>query len=225
MVKNSVVISVGGSLINPDKPDVEYIKKLASLLKKLHKKYSLGIVVGGGKPARDYAKAMREISGNESLADRVAILSTFQNAHLVAAALGEVAFFTQSRSFEFNIPEDKIVLMGGTIPGITTDADAALLAEKMSAVRLVNLSNVDGIYDKDPKEKGARKIATLSFEDMLKMASSSDKRSAGEHFIFDLVACKLIARSRIETHFVHGKNLADVENAINGKKHGGSVVK
>ncbi|HIH18796.1 TPA: hypothetical protein HA225_02360, partial [Candidatus Micrarchaeota archaeon] len=45
------------------------------------------------------------------------------------------------------------------------------------------------------------------------------------HFVFDFLACKLIARSKIEAHFVHGKNLLDVRKAVEGKPHGGTVVK
>ena len=42
--------------------------------------------------------------------------------------------------------------MGGTIPGIITDADAALLAEAINSRRLVNISNVDAIYDSNQKK-------------------------------------------------------------------------
>ncbi len=65
----------------------------------------------------------------------------------------------------------------------------------------------------------------MSYDELIALAASSDKRKAGTNFVFDLLACKLISRSNIETHFVSGKSLKDVEAAIEGKKHSGTVVK
>jgi uridylate kinase len=52
----------------------------------------------------------------------------------------------------------------------------------------------------------------------------SDKRMAGTNFVFDMLACKLIARSKIETHFVSFRKMDDLESAVEGKKHSGTVV-
>jgi len=224
-----IVLSVGGSLINPGEPDVKYLQRIAELLR--HNR-GLGIiaVTGGGRPARTYANTIRALGGNEFMADETAILSTRQNAHLLIGAIGK-------KDGHVIVPQDfdeaarsalsgRIVVMGGTIPGLTTDADAALLAEKLQAERIVNLSNVDGIYDSDPRKNArAKKFAQMNFQQLLSLAMRSDERTAGTHFIFDVFACKIIARSRIETHFVNGKNLIDVENAMRGKKHGGTVVR
>jgi len=115
--------------------------------------------------------------------------------------------------------------MGGTIPGITTDTDSVLLAEAIKAKRLVNVSNVSGIYDSDPKtNKNAKKFERLTYDQLISLAMESDKRTAGTNFVFDLLACKLIARSSIEGHFVSWKDMDDVKAAIDGKKHGGTVV-
>ncbi len=121
--------------------------------------------------------------------------------------------------------ENKAVVMGGTIPGITTDTDSVLLAEAVGAGRLVNVSNVDAIYDSDPrKNPNAKRYVKMGYEELIALASQSDKRMAGTNFVFDLLACKLIARSKIETHFVSYKKMDDLEAAIEGKKHGGTVV-
>jgi len=224
-----IVLSLGGSLINPGKPDVVYLRKLADVLRK-NRSQGIIVVTGGGKPARTYAEAIRQLGGNEFKADEAAILSTRQNAHLLIAALGR-------RDGHVVVPQDfdeaaraalsgRIVVMGGTIPGLTTDADAALIAEKLHAGRILNLSNVDGVYDSDPrKNKQAKKFKQMPFLQLLKLAIRGDERSAGTHFIFDVFASKIIARSRIETHFVHGKKLDDVANAMKGKKHNGTIVK
>jgi uridylate kinase len=225
-----VVLSIGGSSIIPDgKPDLQFLKAMANLIKK--SKNSFGILCGGGTFARVYASAARELGASEYEADSIAIRSTRQNAHLLLMALRSVGVDACERVIDdFELAkeparESKAVVMGGTIPGITTDTDSVLLAEAIGGKRLVNISNVDAIYDSDPKKNpNAKKFSKMTYEELITLASSSDKRMAGTNFVFDLLACKLIARSKIETHFVSFKRMDDVENAIEGKKHGGTVV-
>ncbi len=223
-----VVLSVGGSSVNPKgEPDLGFLRSLAKMIKKSKNKF--GILTGGGSIARVYAKAARAIGATEYEADSIAITSTKQNAQLVIAALKCAGIdvypklvddFEEARGLS-----NKVVVMGGTIPGITTDTDAVLLGEAIGAKRLVNISNVDAIYDSDPrKNKSAKKYAKMSYEELITLATSSDKRKAGTHFVFDLLACKLIARSKMEAHFVSGKVEKEIENAIEGKKHSGTVV-
>ncbi len=221
-----VVLSLGGSIVNPEKPNTEYLKKLAKIIKK--SKHKFGIVCGGGFPARQYANAAKKLGANEFEADEIAIRSTKQNAHLVKIALGDLAYPEVIDAFEKApacLEKHKVVVMGGTIPGITTDTDAMLLAEKLHAKRFLNLSNVDGIYDKDPKKGNAKKYKRITKQELLKMAEKNDERKAGQNFVFDIVACKLLNRTDIEVHFVKGTDLKQVELAINGKKHNGTVVK
>lgn len=225
-----VVLSMGGSSIIPDgKPDLGYLKAMAQLIKK--SKNSFGILCGGGTVARLYANAARELGAGEYEADSIAIRSTRQNAHLVVTALKAAGVFVYDRVIDdFELAKEpsrecKAVVMGGTIPGITTDTDSVLLAEAIGAERLVNISNVDAIYDSDPrKNPNAKKFAKMTYEELNALAGASDMRKAGTNFVFDLLACKLIARSKIETHFVSFKKMADVEAAIEGRKHGGTVV-
>ena len=226
-----VVLSIGGSSINPEgKPDLGFLRSMAQMIKK--SRNSFGILTGGGSIARVYANAVRELGAGEYEADSIAITSTRQNGQLVVAALrgaGVNVHGTVLKDFEKakeQACENQAVVMGGTIPGITTDTDSVLLAEAMGAKRLVNISNVDAVYDSDPrKNPGAKKFTKMTYDELILLASESDKRLAGTHFVFDMLACKLIARSKIETHFVSCKNLSDVEKAIDGKAHGGTVVR
>jgi uridylate kinase len=222
-----IVLSVGGSMINPGRPNMKFLGELAVVLARAHRRNGLAVVTGGGAPAREFANAIRGMGGTHFLADKAAILSTRQNALLLISALGKDAWTTVPSTFDEAVDfsrSGRIVVMGGTIPGITTDADAALLAEALGAERIVNVSKVDGIYSSDPKKDvNAKKIGRLGFGKLLELASAGDRRVAGENFVFDLVACKIVARSGIETHFV-GPDGRDIENAISGKRHSGSIV-
>lgn len=225
-----VVLSIGGSAINPKgEPDLNFLKSIARMIKK--SKNSFGIVAGGGSIARTYAKAARKLGAGEYEADSIAITATRQNAQLLISALLAAGvkvyrnvitdFDTAKQAAESN----RVVVMGGTIPGITTDTDSVLLAEAIGAKRLVNISNVDAIYSSDPrKNPKAKRYSKMGYMELNALAVESDKRTAGMHFIFDMLACKLIARSGIEGHFVSGKKMKDVENAIEGRKHSGTVV-
>jgi uridylate kinase len=223
-----VVLSIGGSALMPgNKPNIKLIKKLAQMFAK--SKHDFAVVVGGGPPARTYANAARELGANEFDADSIAIMSTKQNAKLLLSALGDMAPSDVLHDFEEAreaAKAYKVVVMGGTIPGITTDTDSVLLAEAIGAKRLVNVSNVTGIYESDPrKSKRAKKFDRMNYDQLVDLAIESDKRKAGTNFVFDLLACKLIQRSGIEAHFVAWENTKEISSAIEGKKHSGTVVK
>jgi len=223
-----VVLSIGGSSINPDgKPDLVFLRAIAKIIK--NSKNTFGILTGGGLSARIYANAARELGASEYEADSIAITSTKQNAQILIAALKGDGIDVYGRVLsEFEkakTKSNKVVVMGGTIPGITTDTDAVLLAEATGGRKLVNISNVEAVYDSDPrKNPNAKKFAKMSYEELISLASASDKRMAGTNFVFDMLACKLIARSNIETHFVSCKKMDDIKNAIEGKGHGGTIV-
>jgi len=223
----TIVLSLGGSLVNPGTPDKQYVSSLARLLRST--KHKFGIVVGGGRLARKWAEAARKKGASEFEADEAAIDATKKNAQFVIDTIGRDVNRVVCNTFEQareHAEKHRFVVMGGTIPGITTDSDATLLAECLKAKRLVNLSNIDGIYSDNPvRNRNARKFPRLSYQQLIDLAGKHDMRKAGTHFVFDFLACKLIARSKIEAHFVHGRNLLDVRRAIEGKPHGGTVVK
>ncbi|MCX6769522.1 MAG: UMP kinase [Candidatus Micrarchaeota archaeon] len=223
----TIVLSLGGSLVNPGTPDLQYVSSLVRLLRST--KYRFGIVVGGGKLARIWADAMRKKGASEFEADEVAIKATKKNAQIVADIIKKDVNRKVCDSFDSareQAKKHRFVVMGGTIPGITTDSDAVLLAECLGAKRVLNLSNIDGIYSDNPvRNHNAKKFRRMSYAQLIDLAGKNDMRKAGTHFVFDFLACKLVARSKIEAHFVHGKNLLDVRKAIEGRQHGGTVVK
>lgn len=223
-----IVLSLGGSMVNTENgTDNAYIAKIKEIITKNENKF--GIVVGGGFGARKVAKKMREKGRSEFECDEAAIKITWKNAQAVATGFGDLAYPKAIKDFKKARKEadnKKVVVMGGTIPGVTTDTDSVLLAEALHAPRLVNISNTPAIYDSNPKENpNAKKFDKMTYDELIELAVRSDKRTAGTNFVFDLLACKLIARSKIETHFVSGKNLEDVKNAIEGNVHNGTVVK
>lgn len=220
-MQNNAVISLGGSTIFNEKGvDIDFIRKFSNEVKKSLSRGA--IIVGGGKIARVYSSAMRELTNNEFFSDDIAIKSTRQNALLIKHAIGkEAEMIKYPKQASGN---SRFYVSGGYLPGLTTDACSVLVAEVMGINKIINISNIDAVYDKDPKLPGAKKIRKINIDDFFKLAEKSDDRKAGTNFIFDVVGAKLAMRSLKEIHFV-GKDIEEIKKAIHGKEHNGTVCK
>ena len=222
-----VVISVGGSILVPDEIDVDYMHELAELTNKLSDRHQISIVTGGGKTARKYIEPARRFGASEIFCDLIGITATRLNARLLAAVIGEKANLEPPKDFIAALKAmnfGKIVVMGGTHPGHSTDAVSALLAEYINADLLINATDVDGIYDKDPqKYKNAKMYKKLSVEQLVDMVKSYSL-GAGKYELIDILAAKIIQRSKIRTIFLNGRNLKNMRTTIEGKKFIGTVI-
>ncbi len=222
-----VVISVGGSILVPNEIDVDYMHELAELTNKLSDRHQISIVTGGGKTARKYIEPARRFGASEIFCDLIGITATRLNARLLAAVIGEKANLEPPKDFIAALKAmnfGKIVVMGGTHPGHSTDAVSALLAEYINADLLINATDVDGIYDKDPqKYKNAKMYEKLSVEQLVDMVKSYSL-GAGKYELIDILAAKIIQRSKIRTIFLNGRNLKNMRTTIEGKKFIGTVI-
>jgi len=230
--RRPVVISLGGSMLfdSRGRLDRNYLKRVCSLFSSLKNRgRKLAVVVGGGATAREYCDAVRELTGNEFFADRVAVEGTRLNALLIILCLGNDAHpkVVVDPDQAFHALQSNLIPVGaGMLEGMTTDADAVLLAERLGASRLVNVSRVPGVYSADPlKSPRAKKFSSMTHAALTGLAIAFDQRRAKTQFVFDLIACKLAQRSNLELHFVDGKNLEEVEKAVTGEKHSGTVVR
>jgi uridylate kinase len=222
-----VVISIGGSVLVPDSHDADYIKSLVSLLKEISASYRLFIVTGGGKVARYYIKLGRALGISEDELDELGIGATRLNAQFLIQSIKDQANPKPAQTIEEAAEagrEHGIVIMGGTTPGHTTDAVSASLAEKVGAARLVNATNVDGVYDSDPKKNpDAKKFNKMSYDELNSLVSG-DHGKAGPNVIFDPKGAKIIARMKIPLLVCNGRNIEALKNAILGKEFEGTTI-
>ncbi|HEC82772.1 MAG TPA: UMP kinase, partial [Thermoplasmatales archaeon] len=213
-----IVISLGGSLISLNEPD--YIRNVADLIKKISDDFELYVVVGGGKLARNYINTARKFCNDELYLDRIGIFATRINALLLNTFFKKDIPETVEEVMDIKPP----VIMGGTTPGHSTDAVSAMVARKVKAKRLIIATDVDGIYDKDPKKnKDAKKFDIIDIKELIKISGRTWKK-AGESAVIDAIACRIIEEEKIPTFVLNGKNLKELENAIYGKKFNGTVV-
>jgi len=224
---DAIVASVGGSIVVPGDDDAPFIKELAAMLLRVAESHKLYVVVGGGKVARYYIRTGRQLVQDEKFLDEMGIGATRLNARLLAAALGGSANKSVPETIETAADVGKdyaIVIMGGTVPGHTTDAVSAMLAEKVGAARLVNATSVDGVYTADPnKDPGATKMPRLTFQELIDIVGT-EHGEAGPNVVIDPVAAGIIARIKLPTYVVKGRDLKEFENALLGKEFIGTII-
>lgn len=225
--KENLVISIGGSILQPEDEDVNYIKSLSALLLKNIEDYNFYIVIGGGKTARKYIQWGRSLGADESSLDDIGISSSRLNARLLIAGLGQNVYPKPAKNFDEAMSAGNhypIVTMGGTHPGHTTDAVAAMLAEKLGSERFINATSVDGVYTADPnKDKEAKKIEKLGYDKLIEIVSKSENK-AGPNVVIDPLAAKIIKRAELKTYVLEGNDLDCLENAISDQDFSGSLI-
>lgn len=221
-------ICLGGSILVPEQPDVDTVRTAASVLRDLRKKgYELLVVAGGGKVARVYIDTARKFKATDVDCDTLGIDVTRLNARLLISALGDIAEQNPVTTFEAAVRvmlRGKIPVMGGTVPGHTTDAVAAGLADASRSDLLIFFTNVDGIYTADPKlDPRAKKIETMTSRQLLEMVAGVEMKP-GITTIVDPISAKIIDRSRIKT-LVLGKNeISHLQKILEGAEHSGTTV-
>jgi len=218
-----IVISLGGSLINPGKVDYEFLKQFKKTISKLNHKFI--IVTGGGKIAREYINALRKEKLNEKVLSLIGIKTTKLNAMLVSNFLKSHILIPDSLIDVSKLSKKKRVIVCGALgykPDMTSDGTAADIARWWKADLFINMTNVKGLYDKDPRKfKNAKFISSIKFSDFLAKANKI-KFKAGQHFVLDQSGAKIITKYKIKTAILKGnKNL---ENCIKGRKFIGTII-
>jgi len=222
-MKKRVVIKLSGRVFGMD--NVKVLKDYASFLVKISKICQPVIVAGGGKIARHYITHARSSGADESTLDELGIEISRLNAKLLIYALKQKAYShppTTLQEVRHAVDSGLIVVTGGLHPGQSTNGTAALIAEKIKASEFLNATDVDGVYDKDPNRyKNAKKFKKMELKDLRKMLVHEDS-VAGGYDLMDIVALKIIERSKIKTRILKA-DLKTLEKAIKGNSVGTEI--
>ena len=227
------VLSVGGSIVAPDKPDFDFLDKFSKIIRAwlsqdLSRK--LIMVIGGGAPARDYQNAYRKVCDlckkniNNDEADWIGIMATRLNAQLVKAVFEDLCpnpvVYDPTAVDDFG---GQILVAAGWKPGFSTDNDAVVLAERFSGNLVVNLSNIAKVYTDDPKKNPeAKPIDSISWEDFIKIVGT--EWVPGKNTPFDPIASQRAQKAGIKVICAAGKDIENLENILNGKDFKGTVI-
>ena len=217
-----IVMSLGGSILAGDL-DASRFKTYAEVLKEISKKHKLLVVVGGGVYARKYIETARAAGADEVTCDFIGIDVTRINAKMLISALGKEAYPEVPVNYNeaaVAAESNKIVVMGGVLPGQTTDAVSAALSEYLKADLFLIPTSVDGIYSADPNtDKKAVKFKTMTASDLVKMSGEMSLK-AGSKSPIDPIACKMIERSGVRTIVLDGRNTKTLMKIIEGEEKG-----
>jgi len=221
----TIVLSLGGSLIVPDEISINFLTNFKKTMEKYTKKdFKFVIICGGGRIAREMQQSASKITklSNEDL-DWLGIYATRLNALLLWTIFKKDAeapiIKNPNEKIEF---KKNILIAAGWKPGWSTDYDAVLLAKNFWVKEVINMSNVDYVYSKNPKKfKDAKKIEKTNWHEYLKLIGT--KWKAGMNVPFDPVAAKEAQKSRIKVNII-GKDLKNLERLLDGKKFKGTVI-
>jgi uridylate kinase len=221
-----VVISVGGSLIVPEHIDTLFLSNFKTMIEKeiaLGKRFI--IICGGGKTARNYQKAGVAVTTLKPTdVDWIGIHSTRLNAQLIKTIfypnVEERVVRDPNESFKF---KKKILIAAGWKPGRSTDFCAVMLAKKFGAKKIINLSNIDYVFDKDPnKHYDAKPLLKVSWKDFRQLIPA--KWDPGLSSPFDPVASRVAQKEKMEVAIINGENLKELDNFINDRHFEGTLI-
>jgi uridylate kinase len=235
--KNTFVLSLGGSVFAPSHlrgVDIQYLKEFEKFLRE---KISAGmrffVVTGGGYAARDYrdaaTAALNGRAGKISKDDLdwLGIHASRLNAHLFRTVFSDVAYPKILLNFDRidkQALEYPVVFGAGWKTGWSTDYDAVMIAVDYGIKRVVNMSNIKYVYDKDPnKHDDAQPIKSTTWAEIFKIVG--DEWTPGLNMPFDPIASRLAADEGVEVVVCDGKNLPNVDNILEGKDFEGTLIK
>ncbi len=224
MTKEIVIISLGGSIVVPEKINIDFLKKFRSLILKHIPTKRFFIIIGGGKTAREYANAALEVCGvDDEDRDWLGIHATRLNAHLLRTIFKKHAYKrvlknpTEKPKFT-----DDILIAAGWKPGFSTDYDAVMIAKNYKAKKIINITSSEFVYDKNPRQytdaKKLEKIDWKSFRNLV-----GNKWFPGLNTPFDPVASRLAEKLKLKV-IITGPDLENLENVLENKGFRGTTI-
>ena len=223
-MKKAIVIKFSGKVFGVE--NIKILKDYARFLVKLSKTHQPIVVAGGGKIARHFISHARSSGADESTLDELGIEISRLNAKLLIYALKNKAYPhppTSLKEAKHAVDSGLIVVAGGLHPGQSTNGTAALIAEKVKAVAFLNATDVKGIYDSDPnKSKKAKLFKTIDLKKLRGMLVKEDS-VAGGYDLMDIVALKIIERSKIKTRVIQS-DIKTLEKAVKGLAVGTEII-
>lgn len=232
--KETIIISLGGSLIAPKEGiNWQFLKKFRALIiEQIKQGKRFVIITGGGNTARLYQEAASKAAKlTDDDRDWIGIHSTRLNAHLIKTIFRDYAHprINKNPRTKANLRNhfangESIMVAAGWRPGWSTDYVATILAERLDAKTVINLSNIDYAYTKDPnKFKSAEKLVETNWKIFRKIVGN--KWDPGLNAPFDPIASQLAQKLELEVIIMNGKKLANLKNFLNGKKFIGTTIK
>lgn len=222
--KEEIIMSLGGSLVAPGEIDLGFLKNFKHSLQKYLDSKRFFIFVGGGKPARNYQKALLEFGAKNNERDQIGINVSRLNAEVVKQLFLNLAFPEIIIDPTKKVKTTKDVVIGaGYKPGWSTDYVSVLFAKTYDIKTIINLTNIDYVYDKNPSQfSDAKPLQQIDWKSFLRIVPQ--EWSPGLSMPFDPRAAKLAEKLKIKVIMINGKNLDRLEDFFNNKPFIGTTI-
>ncbi|MBJ99433.1 MAG: UMP kinase [Euryarchaeota archaeon] len=233
-MQDTIVIALGGSLLSSDESDkidlwkIDFVNLIGSVLDSGMKIF---IVVGGGKLARiNISKAKKEGVDDEFKLDLIGIDATRENAREI------IELFQNVQNLNKNVPQSieevsksfenyDLTIMGGTVPGHTTDTVAIKLAKEIKSKLVVIATNVSHVYTGDPrKDRNATPIEKLSLKELGELSGVGKSIQPGSSFAVDPIGVSLAMDNNLPLVILNGHDVENLRKAIYGEPFKGTIV-
>lgn len=224
------VLSVGGSIISPDKVDYDFLASFKAMISahlEENKDERLVFVAGGGAPARVYQEALRKINSTApvELQDWLGIKATHLNAMLLRAVFSDFCqddVVTNPTAPEVSFT-GRVLVAGGWKPGFSTDTDAVYLAKRFGGKKVINLSNIKKVYTDDPrKNPEAKPIDRISWKDFRSMVGN--EWNPGLNAPFDPIASRLAEENGMTVIAADGRNIENTRAILSDEPFEGTII-
>ncbi len=228
MNKKVLVVSLGGSLIVPEKIDLKFLKDFKKTLEKNYKTHKFVIVCGGGTVARKYISIVKEERKDYKELSLAGIKATRTNAEVMMQFFGKKESNDKlpmnMNKVKEALEKNSVVICGALryTPNATSDTTSAKLAHLLKS-NFINITNIKGLYSDNPsKNKNAKFIPKESWRSF-ERRTLKIKHTPGQHFVLDQEASTIIRKNKIKTYII-GPNAKNLDNLIKNKKFIGTTI-
>ena len=225
-----LVLALGGSLLRPEESERHaWLSSLANLLSACE--VPIGIVVGGGAPAREAIELAKPVIDDLASLDEIGIAATRLNAAIVAQILQGAGLDvcagipSDVESAARGLDEHKVVVMGGTRPGHTTDNVAIRLAIEAKATRCLIATNVGHVYSAAPRvDSGARPIESMTMSELQEIVGPPVHGKAGGSSVIDPIGVQAAIDNNLPLAVLDGREMDRMADALSGKPFVGTRI-
>ena len=225
-----LVLALGGSLLRPEESERHaWLSSLANLLSACE--VPIGIVVGGGAPAREAIELAKPVIDDLASLDEIGIAATRLNAAIVAQILQGAGLDvcagipSDVESAARGLDEHTVVVMGGPRPGHTTDNVAIRLAIEAKATRCLIATNVGHVYSADPRiDSGARPIESMTLSELQEIVGPPVHGKAGGSSVIDPIGVQAAIDNNLPLAVLDGREMDRMADALSGKPFVGTRI-
>ncbi len=217
-MEQSKIFKIGGSVIydrslNINKELLDKIKEWYFRTKETYEK--LVMVVGGGSLSRELQSKIAGSVGGKEYLHGIGMSVTNTNANILKGYMQDPDIYIPQKlgdAYESLLEKGRrTIISGGLKVGWSTDMDAALFADILGEKKIHKVSDIDYIYEKDPKENGdAAAIKDMTWDRYFDLFNIQDGsvHTPNNRIPIDVECAKFCSQKGISFWIAGGKRIS-----------------